>query len=97
MIVWSWFKRKYMSNTKSIEAIELDAHVSNMIMGSLKDMLNNKEYCYISSNPRYSELKEPGERYVISMIQSILPKLIESRDESLKDFAEKHMLNKLSR
>jgi hypothetical protein len=86
-----------MSNTKSIEAIELDTQVSNMIMGGLKEMLNNKEYCYISSNPRYSELKEPGERYVVSLIQSILPKLIESRNESLKDFAEKHMLDQLSR
>jgi len=42
MSVWTRFKRKYMSNTKSIEAIELDAQVSNMIMGGLKEMLNTK-------------------------------------------------------
>jgi hypothetical protein len=83
--------------TKGEQVVAIETQVMTMLLGGLKEMLNNRDYCYISSNPKFSELKEPGEEYIVTLVRGILPRLVEAQQEAVQDAAEKHMLAQLQK
>jgi hypothetical protein len=78
-------------------SVELETQVITMLLGGLKEMLGNKDYCYVSANPKFSEIKEPGEEYVLTLVRSLLPRLVEAQQEAVQDAAEKRMLEQLQK
>ncbi len=77
---------------------KLNDQATIIVMGALKELVNNRKYAYISSTSYvYSHLEDPGKEMVITLIQSVLPLLAQSRDLEIKEEAEKLMLEKLSK
>jgi hypothetical protein len=77
---------------------KLNDQATIMVMGTLKELLNNRKYAYISStNYGYSHLEDPGKEMVVNLVQSVLPLLAQARDLQIKEEAEKLMLDKLSK
>lgn len=76
----------------------LNDQATIILMGSLKELLSNRKYVYVSNtNYSYSRLEEPGKEMIINLVQSVLPLLVEARDLQIKEEAETLMLNKLSK
>jgi hypothetical protein len=74
-----------------------ETHVKTIIMGSLKELLRNRQLAYVSeTNPQYSHLTDEGREFVVDMISTVLPALIISEKEKAKNDAEELMMNKLS-
>jgi len=70
---------------------------TTMVMGALKELINNKDYAYIStSNPKYSHLEDAGKVFVVDLVETIIPLLVEAKLEKAKHDAEEIMLKKLS-
>lgn len=71
---------------------------NTIIMGSLKEMLANRDLTYIShASPQHSHLTSLGEKYVLDLVKSMLPLLITAHDLTVKESAELIMLEKLSK
>lgn len=71
---------------------------STIIIGALYEMLNNAKYAYVSmSNPKFSRLEDDGKAFVVSLVESVLPLLVEARSDQIKQDAEEMMLNKLGK
>jgi hypothetical protein len=76
----------------------LNDQATMMVMGSLKELLTNRKYAYISNtNYNYSHLEGPGKEMVVNLVESVLPLLAKARDMQVKDDAEKLMLDKLAK
>ena len=76
----------------------LNDQATMMVMGSLKELLTNRKYAYISStNYSYSHLEGPGKEMVVNLVESVLPLLAKASDMQIKDDAEKLMLDKLAK
>lgn len=73
--------------------------ISNTIlMGALKEMLSNRDLTYIShTSPQHSHLTSLGEKYVLELVKSMLPLLVNAHDLTAKENAELLMLEKLSK
>jgi hypothetical protein len=70
---------------------------TTMMMGALKELINNRDYAYISTgNPKYSHLEEAGKVFVVDLVETVLPMLVEAQAERIKAEAEELMLKKLS-
>lgn len=70
---------------------------TTMIMGSLKELLKNRDYAYVSkSNPKYSHLEAAGKEFVVELIENVLPILVEAENARIRNEAEELMINKLS-
>lgn len=70
---------------------------TTMIMGSLKELLKNRDYAYVSkSNPKFSHLEDAGKAFVIELIENVLPILVEAENARIRNEAEELMMNKLS-
>lgn len=77
---------------------KLNEQATIIVMGALKELINNRKYAYVSStNYTYSHLEEPGKEMVVNLVASVLPMLAEARDLHIKEEAEKLMLDKLSK
>jgi hypothetical protein len=77
---------------------KLNEQATIIVMGALKELINNRKYVYVSStNYTYSHLEEPGKEMVVNLVASVLPMLAEARDLHIKEEAEKLMLDKLSK
>jgi hypothetical protein len=71
--------------------------VTTIVMGSLKELLKNRDYAYISkTNPKFSHLEEAGKVFVVELVEQILPLLVEAETARIKNEAEELMMNKLS-
>lgn len=71
---------------------------NTIIMGSLKEMLVNRDLTYISqTSPQHSHLTSLGEKYVLDLVKSILPLLVNAHDLTIKENAELLMIEKLSK
>jgi len=72
---------------------------NTIIMGALKEIVTNRNFAYISHNIPISqcELTTLGEKYVIELVQSVLPLLIKAQNVTAKETAEMLMLDKLSK
>jgi hypothetical protein len=82
---------------KKIQMSKLNDQATTIVMGGLKELLNNSKYAYISkSNPKYSRLEEPGKEFVVNLVEIILPLLVEAQVARSKLDAEEIMLGKLS-
>lgn len=76
----------------------LNDQATIILMGSLKELLSNRKYAYVSNtNYLYSHLEEPGKEMVINLVQSVLPLLAEARDLQIKEEAQRLMIDKLSK
>ena len=72
----------------------LNDQATIIVMGALKELINNRKYAYVSStNYSYSHLEDPGKEMVINLVQSVIPLLAQARDLHIKDEAEKLMHN----
>lgn len=70
---------------------------TTMVMGALKELLNNRDYAYVSAtNPSFSHLEEAGKVFAVELVETILPLLVEAKIEKAKHDAEELMLKKLS-
>ena len=70
---------------------------TTMVMGALKELVNNRDYAYVSTgNPKYSHLEDAGKEFVVNLVDTILPLLVEAQTERIKAEAEELMLKKLS-
>jgi hypothetical protein len=77
---------------------KLNEQATIIVMGALKELINNRKYVYVSStNYTYSHLEEPGKEMVVNLVASVLPMLAEARDLHIKEEAEQLMLDKLSK
>jgi len=80
--------RKIMSKNRA---------ATTMVMGALKELINNRDYAYVSqSNPKFSHLEDAGKTFVIELVETVLPMLVEARAERIKAEAEELMMKKLS-
>ena len=71
---------------------------NTIIIGSLKEMLANQDLTYISyTSPQHSHLRSQGEKYVLDLIKSVLPLLVNAHALTAKENAELLMLDKLSK
>ena len=68
---------------------------TKIVMGALKELLRDNTYCYASTSAHYSELKPAGEQYVLSVVRIILPLLVQSQQDVIRDAAESLMMTKL--
>lgn len=76
----------------------LNDQATIIVMGALKELINNRKYAYVSStNYGYSHLEDPGKEMVVNLVQSVIPLLAQARDLQIKEEAEKLMLDKLSK
>lgn len=74
-----------------------ETHVRTIIMGSLKELIRNRQLAYVSeTNPQYSHLTDEGREFVLNMIGTVLPMLIVAEKERARNEAEELMINKLS-
>lgn len=70
---------------------------TTMVIGALKEMINNRDYAYISaSNPKFSHLEEAGKIFVVNLVETVLPLLVEAQADHIKAQAEELMLKRLS-
>jgi hypothetical protein len=70
---------------------------TTMVMGALKELINNHEYAYVSSsNPKFSHLEDAGKEFVIELVETVLPLLVAAQQEKTMTDAEELMLKKLS-
>jgi hypothetical protein len=70
---------------------------TTIVMGALKEMINNPNYAYISaSNPKFSHLEDAGKLFVVNLVETILPLLVEAQTDAVKTKAEELMLKRLS-
>lgn len=70
---------------------------TTMVMGALKELINNRDYAYISSsNPKFSHLEGAGKEFVVNLVETVLPLLVEAQAERIKAEAEELMMKKLS-
>lgn len=70
---------------------------TTMVIGALKEMINNRDYAYISaSNPKFSHLEDAGKLFVVNLVETILPLLVEAQADEIKTKAEELMLKRLS-
>lgn len=70
---------------------------TTMVMGALKELLNNRAYAYVSnSSPKFSHLEDAGKEFVVNLVDTVLPLLVEAQAERIKAEAEEIMLKKLS-
>jgi hypothetical protein len=70
---------------------------TTMVMGALKELINNRDYSYVSrSNPKFSHLEDAGKTFVIDLVETVLPMLVEAQAERIKAEAEELMMKKLS-
>jgi hypothetical protein len=70
---------------------------TTIVMGALKEMINNQDYAYISaSNPKFSHLEDAGKLFVVNLVETILPLLVEAQADAIKTKAEELMLKRLS-
>jgi len=75
----------------------LNDQAIKIVMGALKEIINDRKYAYISTtNFKYSNLEQPGKELVITLVESVLPLLAQARAEQIKNEAEELMLKKLS-
>lgn len=75
----------------------LDDHATKIVMGALKELINDRKYAYVSTtNYKYCNLEDPGKEMVINLVESILPLLAQAKAEQIKNEAEELMLKKLS-
>lgn len=70
---------------------------NTILLGSLKEMLASRELVYSQIISSRSHLTELGEKYVLDLIGSLLPLLIEAHGATAKDAAELLMLQKLGK
>lgn len=71
---------------------------NTIIMGSFKEMLANRDLAYISqTSPQHSHLTSLGEKYVLDLVKSVLPLLVNAQALTAKENAELLMLEKLSK
>jgi hypothetical protein len=75
--------------------MKLDEQASMILLGAIKEMINNRNYCYAASNPKYSELRDPGKEFVLNTVEAILPMLITAKRLQDKENAEELMMEKL--
>jgi hypothetical protein len=74
-----------------------ETHVRTIIMGSLKELIRNRQLAYVSeTNPQYSHLTDEGREFVLNMVGTVLPMLIVAEKERARNEAEELMINKLS-
>lgn len=70
---------------------------TTMVMGALKELVATKDYAYVSAtNPKFSHLEDAGKVFVVNLIETVLPLLVEAQAERIKSEAEELMLKKLS-
>lgn len=75
----------------------LNEQATKIVMGALKELINDRKYAYVSSsNYKYSNLEQPGKDMVIALVESVLPLLAQAKAEQIKNEAEELMLKKLS-
>jgi hypothetical protein len=68
-----------------------------MVMGALKELVNSRDYAYVShGNPKYSHLEDAGKAFVVNLVETVLPLLVEAQAERIKAEAEELMMKKLS-
>lgn len=66
---------------------------TTMVMGALKELINNSEYAYVSSsNPKFSHLEDAGKEFVIELVETVLPLLVAAQQEKAMADAEELML-----
>ena len=76
---------------------KLNEHATTILIGGLKEMLDNRKYIYVStSNPKFSHLEDAGKEFVINLVDTLLPLLVEAKAAQAKFDAEELMLKKLS-
>lgn len=60
----------------SKQHLSTEQDIALMIYGSIKQILQEKDYFYRGYSPEYSHLTDNGERAILSMINTLGPKLI---------------------
>jgi len=75
--------------------MNLEEQATTILIGTIKEMISKREYCYAASNPKYSELRDPGRELVVNTVETILPMLITAKRLQDKEAAEELMLEKL--
>ena len=66
---------------------------TTMVMGALKQLINNSEYAYVSSsNLKFSHLEDAGKEFVIELVETVLPLLVAAQQEKAMADAEELML-----
>lgn len=74
-----------------------DRQAITMVMGALKEMINNRDYTYVTANnPKFSHLEDAGRAFVVNLVETVLPLLVEAQADRIKAQAEELMLRKLS-
>ena len=74
-----------------------ERQATTILMGSLNELLKNRDYAYVSkSTPKYSHLEEAGRIFVADLVEQILPTLVEAENARIRNEAEELMMNKLS-
>jgi hypothetical protein len=68
---------------------------TTVVMGALKEMINNRDYAYVS-NPKFSNLEEAGRMFVVNLVETVLPLLVEAQADRIKAEAEELMHKRLS-
>jgi hypothetical protein len=75
-----------------------DIQASTIVMGALRELINNRNYAYISAeSPSFSHLESGGKEFVIALVEAVLPLLVAAHTEQIRQAAEEMMLNKLSK
>jgi hypothetical protein len=70
---------------------------TTMVMGALKELINTRDYAYVShTNPKYSHLEDAGKAFVVDLVETVLPLLVEAQAARIKSEAEELMMKKLS-
>lgn len=69
---------------------------TTMIMGSLKELLKNRDYAYVSkSNPKFSHLEDAGKAFVVELIENVLPILVDAENARIRNEAEELFLQRI--
>lgn len=75
--------------------MKLEEHATMILMGAIKEMIDNKNYCYVSSMPKHSELREGGKEFILNTVEALLPMIITAKLQKEKEAAEDLMLERL--
>lgn len=71
---------------------------TKILMGTIKEMMRDSRYIYISNiDHKYTELKEPGREMIADTVALILPMLAQACQDQRQQDAEELMMKKLSK
>lgn len=69
-----------------------------IIVGSLFEILNDPRYVYKNlDTPAYSELRFAGKEAIVAVVEAALPLLVAGQAAEIREYAERLMLEKISK